>query len=61
VLTLTAILVGLCLLKWATDVFEKKVSDGGDIAAVLVAVVLIGVVVWQFYFVMLPAAWPNGG
>ncbi len=58
-LTLTAILIGLCLLSWAGRVTAKPVYKGGDVVSAVVSLTLVGLVVWQFYFVMLPAAWGN--
>lgn len=58
-LTLTAILIGLCLLSWIGRVAAKPVCKGGDVVSAVVSLTLVGLVVWQFYFVMLPAAWGN--
>jgi hypothetical protein len=56
-LTFTAIVVGLMLVSWFGRVTAVKVKDGGDIIAVAVGLAGIGLVVWQFFFRMLPAVW----
>ncbi len=56
-LTLTAILVGLLLLGTFGRVCKTKMRDGSDVLSVLLGLAMIGVVVWQFYFRMLPLAW----
>lgn len=56
-LTLTEILVGLMLLVGLSRMADRKMRSGLDVIAAFGDLCLTGVVVWQFYFVMLPAAW----
>ena len=56
-LTLTAVIVGLIVLKTLASVAGHKVKDGTDIIAILVSLGMTGVLVWQVYFRLLPLAW----
>lgn len=56
-LTFTAVMIGLLLLGSTVRSFNNKVETGWDMVAVIVGLAMIAVMVWQFYFVMLPLAW----
>lgn len=58
-LTLTAIMVGLMLLGGLVRQLDMKMDKGVNVFLLLVGLGIDAVVVWQFYFVMLPAAWGN--
>ena len=58
-LTFTAIMIGLLLLGGLARQFEMKMDKGINVFLFLIGLGMDAVVVWQFYFVMLPAAWGN--
>jgi hypothetical protein len=56
-LTFTAVMIGLLLMGSTVRSFNNKVETGWDMVAIIVGLATTALVVWQFYFVMLPLAW----
>ena len=59
-LTFTAIVIGLMIFERVVGVLGTKIRNGWDLLGVLLALAFDGVIVWQFFFRMLPLAWGAG-
>jgi hypothetical protein len=59
-LTLTAILFGLMVLGNLSRLLDRKMDKGSDVLGLMLGIALHGIMVWQFYFRLLPLAWGGG-